>query len=124
MFRRFFEAIVEMCVEAGLVWGEELFFDSTKVRADADVDSLHSRVIVENHLKHLFGDAGENGSSEAAEPAEPPTLPVVALPTRGDRALRETNVAKRDWIFRPPGPRLQERLQEEDCRSHDQHHQP
>jgi len=30
-FRRFFERIVEECVDAGLVWGEELFFDATKV---------------------------------------------------------------------------------------------
>jgi transposase len=35
VFRRFFERIVEMCVEAGLVWGEELFFDATKVEANA-----------------------------------------------------------------------------------------
>jgi hypothetical protein len=49
VFRRFFEEIVDRCVEAGLVWGEELFFDSTKVRADADANSLHSRAIVENH---------------------------------------------------------------------------
>ena len=31
-FRRFFEHIVQLCLEAGLVWGEELFFDATKVR--------------------------------------------------------------------------------------------
>jgi transposase len=31
IFRGFFERIVEMCVEAGLVRGEELFVDSTKV---------------------------------------------------------------------------------------------
>jgi transposase len=35
VFRRFFERIVELCVEAGLVWGEELYFDSTKVDANA-----------------------------------------------------------------------------------------
>src|SRR3712207_1769785 len=40
VFRRFFELIVEMCFEAGLVWGKELFFDSTKVEADAAVVSL------------------------------------------------------------------------------------
>jgi transposase len=31
IFRRFFERIVELCVEAGLVWGKELYFDATKV---------------------------------------------------------------------------------------------
>jgi transposase len=35
VFREFFERIVELCVEAGLVWGEELYFDATKVDANA-----------------------------------------------------------------------------------------
>jgi transposase len=35
VFHRFFERIVEECIEAGLVWGEELFFDATKVEANA-----------------------------------------------------------------------------------------
>src|SRR4051794_28715168 len=29
VFRRFFEVIVEQCVQAGLVWGKELIFDAT-----------------------------------------------------------------------------------------------
>src|SRR6266542_6545237 len=40
VFRRFFERVVELCQEAGLVWGKELLFDATKVRANASVDSL------------------------------------------------------------------------------------
>ncbi|HET8627203.1 MAG TPA: transposase [Thermomicrobiales bacterium] len=39
-FRRFFDHVVQRCVDAGLVWGEELFFDATKVRANAALDSL------------------------------------------------------------------------------------
>jgi transposase len=35
VFREFFERVVELCIEAGLVWGEELYFDATKVDADA-----------------------------------------------------------------------------------------
>lgn len=35
IFRRFFEAIVEQCQKAGLVWGKELYFDATHVLADA-----------------------------------------------------------------------------------------
>ena len=53
-FRGFFERIVEMCFEAGLVRGEELFFDSTKVKANADIDGLASRFLVETHLSELF----------------------------------------------------------------------
>jgi transposase len=30
MFQRFFEKIVDLCQEAGLVWGPELYFDATK----------------------------------------------------------------------------------------------
>ena len=40
VFRRFFEQIVERCQKAGLVWGKELYFDSTQVNANADLDSL------------------------------------------------------------------------------------
>jgi transposase len=43
VFRRFFERIVEECFEAGLVWGAELYFDSTKVRANADVEIASAR---------------------------------------------------------------------------------
>lgn len=85
VFRSFFEEIVELCVEAGLVWGEELFFDATKVRADADTDSLHSRAIVENHLKSLFSQGNESESSEYAEPAETSMSPDAALPTYDDQ---------------------------------------
>ena len=37
VFRRFFERVVELCQAAGLVWGQELFFDATRVRANAGV---------------------------------------------------------------------------------------
>jgi transposase len=49
-FRRFFEQIVEMCMDAGLVRGKELFFDSTKVEANAAMGSLGPRWTVEAHL--------------------------------------------------------------------------
>src|SRR5919202_1360029 len=35
VFRRFFEAITAQCVAAGLVWGQELYVDATKVEATA-----------------------------------------------------------------------------------------
>src|SRR5215211_174496 len=50
IFRRFFEAIVEQCLAAGLVWGEELYADSTDVEANASLDSLRPRFAVEAHL--------------------------------------------------------------------------
>jgi len=55
-FQKFFEHIVELCIEAGLVWGEELYFDSTKVNANAAIDRLIPRVEWEaqQHVKQLF----------------------------------------------------------------------
>jgi len=55
VFRRFFETITEQCIQAGLVWGEELIFDATKVRANAALDSLipRLRLLTEEHLAHL-----------------------------------------------------------------------
>src|SRR5215203_3261346 len=61
IFRRFFERIVQMCVEAGLVWGEELFID-------AAVDSLAPRWFVEAHLHDLFeGDDAPEHEKEGVE---------------------------------------------------------
>jgi len=55
VFRRFFEVIVAQCVKAGLVWGKELIFDATKVRANAAMHSLTPvlRLAVEDHLAAL-----------------------------------------------------------------------
>src|SRR5215211_6637392 len=56
VFQRFFEHIVELCIEAGLVWGEELYFDSTKVQANANVNGMIDRAKseAEQHLNELF----------------------------------------------------------------------
>ena len=43
VFRRFFEAIVEQCQQAGLVWGRELYIDATKVEANASIASVKPR---------------------------------------------------------------------------------
>src|SRR5215207_4557129 len=56
VFQLFFEHIVELCMEAGLVWGEELYFDSTKVQANANIDGMIDRAKfeAEQHLNKLF----------------------------------------------------------------------
>jgi len=57
VFRRFFERIVEECFDAGLVWGEELYFDATKVEANASMESRIPRFFAaEAHLGGLFDD--------------------------------------------------------------------
>src|SRR5215216_1674668 len=101
VFRRFFERIVEECFEAGLVWGEELFFDSTKVEANADVDSLRSRSIAENHLKELFEETGSQEIEDFDTPhLSPDALATDTLPMAGDESLKESNTRSEGWISR------------------------
>jgi transposase len=97
IFRRFFEEIVELCVEAGLVWGKELYFDSTKVEANAALDSLAPRWAVEAHLDELFDEEEEEEDPTTAETTSPA---VAALPMADDQELRAKNAAKSDWISR------------------------
>src|ERR1700680_4702662 len=72
VFRRFFEAIVEQCQQAGLVWGKELYFDGTKVEANASLDSLKPRFFVEAHLTDLFGAEAEELAEETDQQPLPP----------------------------------------------------
>ena len=71
VFRRFFERVVEECIGAGLVRGEELFFDATKVEANASLDSAGSRALVE-HLAGIFPEDASVvvGAESAAADAE------------------------------------------------------
>src|SRR5258708_21159100 len=118
VFRRFFEAIVEQCQQAKLVWGKELYFDSTQVKANADLDSLAPRFAVEAqeaikaHLAALFaedsaqpetaairsGDAAlpEQGAAAVSCPSPTP-LPTV-IPEAELQELAADNAARHDWI--------------------------
>ena len=49
LFQRFFEQVVDLCQEAGLVWGRELYFDATKVEANAGIPSLGSPLLLRRH---------------------------------------------------------------------------
>lgn len=121
IFRRFFEAIVEQCCQARLVWGRELYLDATKVNANADLDSLMPRFALEAHqtlqahLAALFASEPEEAiepklsaaapdlaerppitKAAAAAPAPPP-LPV-ALSASAHQALAQENASRHDWI--------------------------
>ena len=121
VFRRFFEAIVEQCQQAGLVWGRELYFDATHVLADAALDSLTARFAVEAraamhaHLAALFPEETPGRTrSSAARDARPgangtasPTLPAAASPAHAPAGgppdsereeLAVANAARHDWI--------------------------
>jgi transposase len=101
VFRRFFERVVELCQEAGLIWGKELFFDATRVRASAAVDSGVPRLgkVVDDHVEALFREGSDacdevsddSGAGDAPPPPQPavgPLLPrlapTLAAPPRWD----------------------------------------
>ena len=65
VFRRFFEAIVEPCISAGLVWGRERSLDATKVAANAPLASLQPRFAVEAHLAQRFVAASDDNVGRA-----------------------------------------------------------
>jgi transposase len=81
IFQRFFEKIIDLCQDAGLVWGQDLYFDATKVEANAALDSLMSRFYREakTHVAELF----------AAGPAPDEHDDVAELPPRDDVASPE-----------------------------------
>jgi transposase len=86
IFQRFFEQIVDLCQEAGLVWGRELYFDATKVDANADLDSLVPRFYYDArvHVADLFADDAPGIPAEAEPERVADALPdgVIRLPQR------------------------------------------
>jgi transposase len=103
IFRRFFEAIVEQCREAGLVWGKELYFDATQVDADASLDSLTPRFAVEAHLGELFPDEDADESSPGQDDAQPLELPVPIAEAERE-PLARANAARHEWLAREGRP--------------------
>lgn len=118
VFRRFFEAIVEQCRQAKLVWGKELYFDATQIEANADLDSLAPRFAVEareaiqEHLTALFASESPlpeqteetRRDSAVLEPSsrQETTPAAVLLPTSLSQEQREElaadNETRHDWI--------------------------
>jgi transposase len=112
VFRRFFEAIVEQCQKAKLIWGKDLYFDATKVEANASMDSVKPRFAVEAHLADLFAQEPEEegsqaGSDASAEETAPPLLPT-ALSEQQAEQLAETNAHRHDWIEEAGRPKRSE----------------
>jgi transposase len=104
VFRCFFEAVVEQCLAAGLVWGEELYLDATKVDANAASDSLRPRFAVEAHLAHLFAQEEPDGDSvdrtrdaNGTGGAAPAQL-LVELTPESRSEVAERAAERHDWI--------------------------
>ncbi|HYY45274.1 MAG TPA: IS1182 family transposase [Actinomycetota bacterium] len=96
IFQRFFEHVVDLCQQAGLLWGRELFFDATKVRANAALGSVVPRFYLQakhqakEHLAELFADDAALVVADPAAPGTPlleesavaaPEMPPTRLPT-------------------------------------------
>jgi transposase len=103
VFVRFFEAIVEQCRTAGLVWGKELYFDATQVNANAAVDSVAPRFAVEAHLGELFADEDVDEPAPADDHGQPVDLPAI-IPDEGRAELEAANRARHDWLAREGRP--------------------
>jgi transposase len=104
-FRRFFDAIVERCRKAGLIWGAELYIDATKVDADASLDSVVPRfaVAARAHVDDLFAtDAGAEGPAPAvaadAAIATPELVGIGPADVGAAPALAASNERRHDWI--------------------------
>jgi hypothetical protein len=84
-------------VETGLVWGKELFFDATKVEANASLDSTRSRSLMEHGLEeHLAGIFPEE--AQPVEGANRPEITAVGPAGREGKALSEANAKRHRWI--------------------------
>jgi len=102
-FRRFFDAIIERCRDAGLVWGKELYVDATKVDANASLDSVCPRFAIDAHLEHLFGDDPAPVTEDLDDGDGATPLPVTLPPAVQDD-LAATNAARHDWLAREGRP--------------------
>src|SRR6266571_4812360 len=91
-----------------------MFFDGTKVQANASTESVKPRFFVEAHLAHLFGAQTEELREETDEPmpqtegvgsrpveqeATPlPTHLPISLSQELDEELTEQNSQRHEWI--------------------------
>jgi transposase len=120
VFRRFFDAIVEQCQQEKLVWGRELYIDSTQVNANAALDSLtprfavEARAAIQAHLAALFAEedaqheqqeaSGDDADTPLAVATSPATIDPAPLPLPIDLSkvdqveLASENAARHDWI--------------------------
>lgn len=120
VFRRFFEAVVDQCADAGLVWGAELIFDATKVRANASMNSLTPvlRLLADDHLAALVSSDGtETPEGDAATPdvvpvrwdlleecrLDPHRTPTSYYERKSDGKISTTDADAS--LMKPPGER-------------------
>ena len=106
IFQSFFKKAVDLCQDAGLVWGLEIYFDATKVEANADLDSLVPRLYyaAKTHVADLFCSVVAEGSGEGERQA-----PERELPEEIVRLLYERAASGPPGTDDPPWRLLEER---------------
>jgi hypothetical protein len=82
------------------VWGKELYFDATKVEANASLDTTRSRSLMEHGLEeHLAGIFPEEALRPVEEGADTPEkIAAVGPAGREGEALAEANARRHRWI--------------------------
>ncbi len=100
IFRRFFDAVVVQCQQAGLVWGREFYLDATKVEANASLDSVAPRFAVDAHLEQLFASETVSTDVDATSAQSAP----VSFPAPADTVVAEANATRHDWLARDGRP--------------------
>jgi hypothetical protein len=101
IFRRFFDRIVEQCQKEGLVWGKELYLDSTQVEANADKDKMLPRFYVDAMNQHLAALFPEEDTDPRDEPVSSAAVPIrlpVDLAPEVEAELAARTAARHDWI--------------------------
>jgi hypothetical protein len=74
VFRRCFEHVVDLCAQAGLIWGREVLADATRVPGNASMDALAPR-LTEVSIDHLVERFNMVPGSSVAD-TDPPREPV------------------------------------------------
>jgi transposase len=103
VFQRFFEQIVELCQDAGLIWGRELYVDATKIEANAGIPSLVPRFYHDatTHVTDLVADELAPTGTAAAAVSDLPQAIMRLTTEAGAKDVRSE--AHRRW------PLLEER---------------
>jgi len=88
VFEAFFQRVLQLCLEAGLLGGEKIFADSTLVVANASLKSLVSReqlfqpsLSPQEHLERVFNENPSEGSGSGGTPAGEVASPAGSAST-------------------------------------------
>lgn len=80
-FQQVFDAVVQQCIDAGLVRGEQLILDGTQIAANAAINSLEALTPAESTVHYLERLTDEvDATTEAATAAADTTPSVTAAP--------------------------------------------